>query len=107
MQPQNQLEAKTRERRRFKTLKEYSEATGQDRHSLIVDYDVFQRVSPPGPDLRTLYKPSDFDFQLRPGSAAVDAAVRLPGVNDDFTGRAPDLGALEAGRPVPHYGPRE
>jgi hypothetical protein len=106
MQPQNQLEAKSRERRRFKTLKEYSEATGQDRHSVMVDYDVFQKVSPPGPDLRTLYKPADFDFQLRPGSAAVDAAVRLTGVNDDFTGRAPDLGALEVGRPVPHYGPR-
>jgi hypothetical protein len=107
MQQQNQLEAKSRERRRFKTLKEYSEATGQDRHSVLLDYDVFQKVSPPGPDLRPLYKPADFDFQLRPGSAAVDAAVRLTGVNDDFTGRAPDLGALEVGRPVPHYGPRE
>ena len=58
-------------------------------------------------DPRTLYKPADFDFQLRPGSSAVDAGVRLPGVNDDFTGRAPDLGALEVGRPAPHYGPRE
>jgi len=106
MQQQNQLEAKSRERRRFKTLKEYSEATGQDRHSVMLDYDVFQKAAPPGPDLRTLYKPADFDFQLRPGSAAVDAAVRLTGVNDDFTGRAPDLGALEIGRPVPHYGPR-
>jgi len=106
MREQNQLEAKSRERRRFKTLKEYSEATGQDRHSVIVDYDVFQKVSAPGPDLRTLYKPADFDFELRPGSAAVDAGVRLTGVNDDFTGRAPDLGALETGRPVPHYGPR-
>jgi hypothetical protein len=106
MRDQNQLEAKSRERRRFKMLKEYSEATGQDRHSVIVDYNVFQKVSPPGPDLRTLYKPADFDFELRPGSAAVDAGVRITGVNDDFTGRAPDLGALEVGRPVPHYGPR-
>ena len=38
--------------RRFKTLKEYSEATGQDRHSVIVDYDVFQKVTPPGPTIR-------------------------------------------------------
>jgi hypothetical protein len=106
MQQQNQLEAQSRERRRFKTLKEYSEATGQDRHSVMVDYDVFQKVSPPGPDPRTLYKPADFDFQLRPGSSPVDAGVRITGVNDDFTGRAPDLGALEVGRPVPHYGPR-
>jgi hypothetical protein len=106
-QQQAQLEAKSREQRRFKTLKEYSEATGQDRHSVTVDYDVFQKVSPPGADPRTLYKPENFDFQLRPGSAPVDAGLRLPGVNDDFTGRAPDLGALEIGRPVPHYGPRE
>jgi hypothetical protein len=106
-QQQAQLEAKARETRRFKTLKEYSDATGQDKHSVLLDYDVFVKVSPPGPDPRTLYKPADFDFQLRAGSKAVDAGVRLPGVNDDFTGRGPDLGALEVGRPVPHYGPRE
>ncbi len=96
-QQQAQLEAKARETRRFKTLKEYSEATGQDKHSVLVDYDVFVKVSPPGPDPRTLYRPADFDFELRPGSTAVDAGVRLPGVNDDFTGRAPDLGAYEVG----------
>jgi hypothetical protein len=37
----------------------------------------------------------------------VDAGVRLPNVNDGFTGKAPDLGAYEVGEPVPHYGPRE
>jgi hypothetical protein len=105
-QAQGRLEAQSRETRRFKTLKEYAEATGQDRHSVIVDYGIFQKVTPPGPDPRTLYKPTDFDFQLRPGSVAVDAGVRLPGINDDFTGKAPDLGALETGRPAPHYGPR-
>ena len=105
-QEQTQFEMKARERRRFKTLKEYTEAVNEDRHSILVDYDVFTKVTPPGPDPRTLYKPSDFDFTLRPGSAAVDAGVRLPGVNDDFTGRAPDLGAYEAGQPLPHYGPR-
>jgi hypothetical protein len=73
---------------------------------VLIDYDVFVKVTPPGPDPRTLYKPADFDFQLRPGAAAVDAGVTLAGVNDDFTGRAPDLGAYEVGRPVPHYGPR-
>lgn len=106
VQQQARLEAQTRQTRRFKTLKEYSEATGQDTHSVIVDYDIFEKVTPPGPDPRTLYKPSDFDFRLRPGSAAVDAGVRLPNVNDEFTGRAPDLGAYEIGQPEPHYGPR-
>ena len=32
--------------------------------------------------------------------------VALPNVNDGFTGQAPDLGALEVGRPVPQFGPR-
>jgi hypothetical protein len=105
-QQQAQLEAKSRQTRRFKALKEFAEATGQDKHSILIDYDVFQKVSPPGPDPRTIYKPADFDFQLRPGSAAVDAGLRLPGINDGFTGRAPDLGAYEVGRPVPQYGPR-
>jgi len=27
-------------------------------------------------------------------------------LTDDFTGRAPDVGALEAGKPAPHFGPR-
>jgi hypothetical protein len=30
----------------------------------------------------------------------------LPTVNDGFSGKAPDLGALEVNQPVPHYGPR-
>jgi hypothetical protein len=96
-----------REQRRFKTLQEYSKATGQDAHSVQVDYDVFEKVTAPDfADPRRLYKPADFDFRLKPGSVAVDAGVRLPNVNDDVNGRAPDLGAYELGRPLPHYGPR-
>jgi hypothetical protein len=36
----------------------------------------------------------------------VDAGVTLPSINDGFSGRAPDLGAFEVDRPIPHYGPR-
>ena len=36
----------------------------------------------------------------------INAGVRIPTVNDDFSGDAPDLGALEVGQPEPHYGPR-
>ena len=52
------------------------------------------------------YKATSLDFRLKPGSKAVDAGVRLPNVNDGFSGRAPDLGAYEVGQPAPMYGPR-
>ena len=54
-----------------------------------------RRLSRHGPELR-----------LKPASKAVDAGVPIPTVNDGFTGRAPDLGALEVGKPEPRYGPR-
>ena len=93
--------------RQFKTLADYSRATGQDTHSVMVDYDTFVKASKPDTkDLQRLYSPEDFDFRLAPGSPAVDARMVLPTINDGFTGRAPDLGAYEVGRPLPHYGPR-
>ncbi len=98
------------ETRRFKTLADYSRATGQDRHSLELDYDIFVNVKKlDAQDLQkvqTVYKAEDFDFRLKPGSAPIDRGVVLPNITDDFTGSAPDLGALELGQPLPHYGPR-
>lgn len=47
-----------------------------------------------------LEEPRTFDFTLRSDAPAVDAGVVLPGVNDGFSGRAPDAGAYEAGLPV-------
>jgi hypothetical protein len=91
----------------FRTLAEFQRATGQEAHGVIIDYDVFKNVRPPDPKRpHAVYEVGDIDFGLRSGSAAVDAGCRLPGVNDDFAGKGPDLGALELGRPAPLYGPR-
>ena len=93
--------------RQFPTLAAYSQATGQDAHSILVDWDIFTNVSPIDyTNPRLLYNPANYDFTLKPNTKAVDAGVILPNINDDFTGNAPDLGALEVGRSVPHYGPR-
>lgn len=93
--------------RSFATLTELQRATGQERHSLEVDYDIFEGLRPPDPAQRfAVYHAMDLDFSLKPGSRAVDAGLLIPTVNEDFTGAAPDLGALEAGQPAPHYGPR-
>jgi hypothetical protein len=53
-----------------------------------------------------VYHAMDLNFRLKANSKAIDAALALPTINDGFTGAAPDLGALELGRPEPHYGPR-
>ncbi|MBM3854826.1 MAG: hypothetical protein FJ399_17015 [Verrucomicrobia bacterium] len=37
---------------------------------------------------------------------AVDGGARLANFNDDFAGRAPDLGAFEVGRPPLRFGRR-
>jgi hypothetical protein len=93
----------------FPTLKEFQTATGQDRHSVEVDFDIFEKMTPPDPSpsgRHAVYHAMDLNFGLKPQSNAVDAGERLPTINDEFSGSAPDLGALEAGQAVPHYGPR-
>jgi hypothetical protein len=94
-------------RRAFPTLKAYAQATGQDRHSRLVDYDIF--VKAPKPDYSDpthVVAPEEIDLRLRKGATAIDAGVDLPNVTEGFRGRAPDLGAYEFGEPLPHYGPR-
>ena len=93
--------------RRYRTLPDYRAATGQEQHSVLVDYDVFEHVSKPDPkDPQRVYTPDGFDFRPRAGSAAIDAGVVLPTITDGFTGKAPDLGAFELGGAPFHYGPR-
>jgi len=94
----------------FGTLEAFAAGTGQDAHSVLVDYDVFVRVprldAQDASSVQRLYDARDLDFRLRRGSAAIDRGTPLATVTDGFEGRAPDLGALEAGAPVPIYGPR-
>ncbi|MBW7997703.1 MAG: hypothetical protein FVQ81_14235 [Candidatus Glassbacteria bacterium] len=91
----------------FKDLAALRAATGQEAHGLSVDYDIFTNVTRPDPEQpHKVYSAKNFDFSLRKGGAAVDAGVVLPGINDSYSGKAPDLGALEAGAEAPVYGPR-
>jgi hypothetical protein len=50
---------------------------------------------------------AEVDLRLREGSRAIDAGTVIPQITDGYAGKAPDLGAYEFGRPLPHYGPRE
>lgn len=93
--------------REHQLLDAFSRATGLERNSRLVDWSLFVRVPRPDPQAPTkIYSPASIDFSLRDGASAIDAGIVLPNVNDGFVGAAPDLGALEAGQPAPHYGPR-
>jgi hypothetical protein len=73
----------------------------------MVGTDIFLRFAPlDASQVARVSQVADYDLQLRRRSAPIDRGVVLPGVNDGYTGRAPDLGAYEYGAPVPHYGPR-
>lgn len=98
---------KTAEWRNFNTLAEFQKATGQEAHGVEVDYDIFENLAAPDPAQRyRVYHSMDLNFRLKAGSKAIDAGVLLPTINDGFTGKAPDLGAVELNQPEPHYGPR-
>ena len=97
-----------RTERKFKTFRSYAKETGQDGNSLLLDYDIFVHV--PKPDskkLTRIYNHKELDFRLRKDAKAIDAGCRLPNINDDYSGTAPDLGALESEKPMPVYGPRQ
>ena len=89
------------------SLAELRAVSGQEEHGLEVDYDIFENLkAPDAAKPHAIYEARELNFRLKAGGKAVDAGVRLPNVNDDATGAAPDLGALESGRPEPVYGPR-
>ena len=66
--------------------------------------DTFINIAFPNPPIP---EQAVADLRLKPGSKAQDAAMRIPNVNDDFAGKAPDCGAYETGRELPQYGPRK
>ncbi|MBM3784562.1 MAG: hypothetical protein FJW30_09405 [Acidobacteria bacterium] len=91
----------------FATLADFKKGTGQEAHSIEVDFDIFESLKPPAhADRHRVYHAMDLNFRLKAGSKAVDAGVAIPTVNEDHAGAAPDLGALESGKPLPHWGPR-
>jgi len=103
---QRLYEPKPTDWKSYSTLADFRAATGQETHGIEVDFDIFENMPPPDPARRfAVYHAMDLNFRLKSGARAVDAGVSLPTVNEGFAGRAPDLGALEVGKPEPKYGP--
>ncbi len=67
--------------RHLNTLAEFQAATGQEPHGLSVAPGFVDAASG--------------DYSLDPASDLIDAGVIIPGINDDYAGAAPDVGAFE------------
>jgi hypothetical protein len=72
---------------RYDTLAAFRSAQGQELQG---------RSSPP-----QLVSPTSGNFAPLPTSPLVDAAIALPGINDAYSGAAPDVGAVEWTGPPP------
>jgi hypothetical protein len=76
-------------------------------NGVILDYNVFNKLTAPDPEKpHGIYHAEDLNFTLHPTGDAVDKGLVIPNINDQYRGKAPDLGALEAGDTPPIYGPR-
>ncbi len=83
--------------------------TGQEEHGIEINHetcfdslDYTEVTNDPG-------QVEEFIRQyntIKPSCNAVDAGTVLLGINEDFNGSAPDLGAYEIGKELPHYGVR-
>ena len=75
-----------------------------DVHSLVVDSGVLA-AGIIGPATHTAAV-TPLVPTLSTASPALDRGTVIPNIDDNFTGSAPDLGAIESGCDVPIYGPR-
>jgi len=66
---------------RYKTFEEWQDKFKKEIHGMLKE--------------AMFTDPAKGDFTLKSESPAVDAGVILPGINEDFKGNAPDLGAIE------------
>lgn len=67
--------------KRYKTLDEVRQATGMEKHGTSAAPSFVDAAKG--------------DLQLKADSPLIDKGLRLPNINDDFTGHGPDIGAFE------------
>ncbi len=82
------------------------QAIGVETHGVEASFShVFNATLPASWDVAVL--PGSRDLRLKAGAPEINAGINLPNLNDPFvTDGQPDLGAFEAGQPLPTYGPR-
>jgi hypothetical protein len=90
---------------RYPTVEEIRKRAPVYKHAVALDaMGLFGSDLLPPDDAKRKAAPAD--VRLGAGTFAVDAGQPLPGFNEAFAGRGPDLGAFEVGDALPQYGPR-
>jgi hypothetical protein len=79
-------------------------ALGIEMHGLILTTPIFESGLTAPANYKTALPVAD--VTLAATSTAIDRGLLLANLNDGYRGRAPDLGALERGCPLPIYGVR-
>ena len=75
-----------------------------EQHGVLLTTPIFEKGFVGPADKRQPASPGD--FRIAASSNAIDRGKPLPGINSNFMGTGPDLGALERGCPPALYGPR-
>jgi hypothetical protein len=93
------------EKKTLSTIADFAKATGQEGHGLYADplFAVSEdagKYASPGlgttlSDIVVLRDAKSGELRLRAGSPCIDRGVVIRGINEDFRGKAPDIGAFE------------
>jgi hypothetical protein len=95
------------DKKTFQTIADFSKATGQEKHGLYAD-PMLRNI----PDVGKLEAPANLgeiapsrykvdrnfetlDLHLKDDSPCIDRGVVIRGINEDFHGKGPDMGAFE------------
>ncbi|HYG76963.1 MAG TPA: right-handed parallel beta-helix repeat-containing protein [Planctomycetota bacterium] len=94
-------------KQRYQTAESVKTKAPVYRNLLVVEPDsLFESNAAPPADPNAQAPLKANDLRLKKDAPVIDTGAILPGINDGFTGKAPDRGAYEAGAALPHYGPR-
>lgn len=92
------------------TVADIHKRTGLETHGVQLNAEsCFKDPLPDAAELQqaiTKWTGRHPDFSLKQGSPAIDKGEIIPNIADVFEGASPDLGALEFGAPLPHWGVR-
>lgn len=88
---------------RLATLEDFQTFSGLETNGIHVKKEeIFENYN-----FADVPQPTSLQYlTLKEKCNAIDSGIILPGINDQYSGTAPDLGAFEYGVKLPVYGPR-